>query len=403
MASVRQLGAALAISALTCAPLLHADSVVAGSVAVLPFTNLSATPVPGTDWIGESVAEALRETLSARGLPVIDRGDTMTAFADLRLRSNAELTRASVLKLGQMLNADQVVYGTYRVDLPSGSFSVQAAISDRARAVLTDLVDENGPLVELDRIEAHLGWQALSKLAPKVTPAEMDFRMLRPPVRINAEEAFIKGWIAPVEQKEKFYQQAVRADSRFARPMLELGKVELGRKNYKTASDWLGKIDPANLHFPEANFYLGVSKFHERDYPAAQAAFERIKDVLPAPEVFNNLGVVESRRNQTHALASFREALDLNPSQPDYHFNLGYFLFKTGQYEAAAERFRAVLEREPNDGMATSLLGRSLKGEGLRKGNPADTRFESLERFKESYDEPYFRPPVANRQSATAQ
>ena len=36
---------------------------------------------------------------------------------------------------------------------------------------------------------------------------------------------------------------------------------------------------------------------------------------------------------------------------------------KTGQYEAAAERFRAVLDREPSDAMATSLLGRALKDE----------------------------------------
>ena len=134
-----------------------------------------------------------------------------------------------------------------------------------------------------------------------------------------------------------------------------------------------------------------MAKFRDRDYLAAQTAYEKIRDLLPSAEVFNNLGVAESRRGQTHALASFREALDLNPNHTDYHFNLGYILFKTGQYEAAAERFRAVLDREPNDAMATSLLGRALKSEGLRKGNPADARYENLERFKETFERPYFR------------
>ncbi len=388
----------IAISAaLLCARLLRADSVVAGSVAVLPFTDVSATPVVGADWIGESVAEALRETLASRGLPAIDRSDILEAFTDLRLRRSAELTRASVLKLGQSMNADQVIYGTFRLDSSSGMLTVQATVSDRARARLVDLPEESGPLTELDRVEAHLGWRALTEMAPSVAPAETVAATLRPQVRVTAEEAFIRGWIAPDEQKERFYQQAVRNDPRFARPILELGKIELARKNYRLAADWLDRIQPTNQHYAEASFYLGVAKFHQRDYLAAQTAFERIKDLLPVPEVFNNLGVAESRRNQTHALASFREALDLNPNHPDYHFNLGYILFKTGQFEAAAERFRAVLEREPADSLATSLLGRSLKNEGFRKGNPADARYEAQERFKETYEEPYFRPPLSAR------
>ncbi len=59
-----------------------------------------------------------------------------------------------------------------------------------------------------------------------------------------------------------------------------------------------------------SSFYLGVAKFRLNDYITAQAAFELIVDTLPAAEVFNNLGVAESRRGQLHALSSFREALD---------------------------------------------------------------------------------------------
>ncbi len=370
----------------------RADSVLAGSAAVLPFTNVSTVPTPGGEWIGESIAEALRESLIARGSPVISRMDVMEAYSDLRLRPTAELTQASVLKLGQALNADDVVYGTFRVDPAAGTLTIQAVVSDRARALLSAAINETGSLAELDRVEAHLNWRALSVIAPNLAGSEAEFRTLRPSVRLAAEESFIRGWIASApEQRETFYQQAVRADTRFSRPVLEMGKIELGRKNYKAAADWLLKVNVSDLHFPEASFYLGVAKFHQNDYAAAQAAFERIVQSLPAAEVFNNLGVAESRRGQLHALSNFREALDINPSHPDYHFNMGFMLFKTGQYEAAADRFRAVLDRNPADQAATILLGRSLKGEGLRKGNAADARFEGAERFKDSYDEPIFR------------
>ena len=384
------------IVALLYTPQLHADSVLAGSAAVLPFTNVSSVPAPGGEWIGESIAEALRETLIVRGSPVIGRADVMAAYSDLRLRPTAELTRASVLKLGQALNADEVIYGTFRSDPVTGTISIQATISDRARARLSAAVNETGPLNELDRIEAHLGWRALGLIAPALTPPESEYRTLRPAVRLAAEESFIRGWIATApDQREKFYQQANRADVRFSRPILELGKIDLARKNYKAAAEWLLKVEARDPHFPEASFYLGVAKFRENDYAGAQAAFERITETLPAAEVFNNLGVAESRRGQLHALSSFREALEINPSLPDYHFNMGYMLFKTGQFEAAADRFRAVLERNPADQAATVLLGRSLKGQGLRKGNPADERFEAPERFKDSYEEPIFRAPGA--------
>lgn len=372
----------------------RADSVLAGSAAVLPFTNVSATAAPAVDWIGESIAEALRETLIARGSPVISRADVMEAYTDLRLRPTAELTQASVLKLGQALNADDVVYGTYRVDPSTGTLSIQAVVSDRAKAQLSAPFNESGPLAELDRLEAHLNWRALTYIAPALNTPESDHRALRPPVRTGAEEAFIKGWTATAaDQRESFYQQATRTDARFSRPAVELGKIELGRKNYKAASEWLARVNATDPHFPEASFYLGVAKFHENDYAAAQQAFERITESLPAAEVFNNLGITESRRGALHALSSFREALDINPSHPDYHFNMGFMLFKTGQFEAAADRFRAVLDRNPSDQVATILLGRSLKGEGLRKGNVADARFEAVERFHDSYEEPIFRPP----------
>src|SRR3569832_2033675 len=90
-------------AALLSAWQLRADSVLAGSAAVLPFTNVSSVPAPGSEWIGESLAESLREACVARGLPVIARVDVMAAYADLRLRGNAELTQASVLMLGQAL------------------------------------------------------------------------------------------------------------------------------------------------------------------------------------------------------------------------------------------------------------------------------------------------------------
>ena len=65
-------------------------------------------------------------------------------------------------------------------------------------------------------------------------------------------------------------------------------------------------------------------------------------------------------------------------------FNLGYALWKAGNYDAAAQKFRAALDRNPQDTEAISMLGRCLKQSGPR---PGDSRTEALERLKTTYEE----------------
>ena len=86
-----------------------------------------------------------------------------------------------------------------------------------------------------------------------------------------------------------------------------------------------------------------------------------------------------------NAARALRKALETDSSDSDYHFNVGYTLWKHGDFEAAANHFRAVLDRARDDQDAIQLLGRCLKKSGPRAG---DWRSEGLERLKESYEEP---------------
>ena len=73
---------------------------------------------------------------------------------------------------------------------------------------------------------------------------------------------------------------------------------------------------------------------------------------------------------------------------PDYYFNVGYCLWRAKQFDEAVESFRAVVERSPSDTEATALLGRALKKEGPRPGDP---KSEARERLKTNYEEAAFR------------
>src|SRR5258708_28595446 len=85
----------------------------ADTVLVLPFFNLSNST--NLDWIGESIAETIRESLLAHDVLALDREERLEAFRRLSIRPYALLTRASVIKLAESLDYGQVVFRQYSV------------------------------------------------------------------------------------------------------------------------------------------------------------------------------------------------------------------------------------------------------------------------------------------------
>src|SRR5437016_2213268 len=83
----------------------------ADTVLVLPFFNLSHST--NLDWIGESIAETIRESLTAHDVLALDGEERQEAFRRLSIRPYALLTSASVIKVAESLDAGQVIFGQY--------------------------------------------------------------------------------------------------------------------------------------------------------------------------------------------------------------------------------------------------------------------------------------------------
>lgn len=363
----------------------------ADTAAVLPFLN--KTNSPNLDWIGESIAETLREAFGTTGLMTLDRNEVQEAYRRLSLREGLALTEASVMKIGETLDAEQVVYGSFVFTPPAsgpittGSLRVTARILDRRHMRAGPEFTETGALEDLATIEAHLAWRALTLIAPAMAPAEAEFRSLRAPIRLDAEENYIRGLLAhSSEQKEKYFSEAAHLDPHFAHAYYQLGRIHYQRKEYKQAVMWLEKVGLADIHAHEASFLLGLARFQSGDYKGAQQTFQMIAAAVPLGEVFNNLGASEARANLLQAsVDDFRKALDGDANDPSYRFNLGYALWKKGDFAAAAESFRALLDLAPDDPSAPLLLARCLKKQGPRAS--ADPRLDNLERLKTNFEE----------------
>jgi tetratricopeptide (TPR) repeat protein len=372
----------------------------AETVLVLPFSNQSSSS--NLDWIGESIADTMQESLAAEGVLALDRDDRLEAFRRLSLRTNAVLTRASMIKAGESLDASEIVYGEYGLAPPPpgapaasrGILCITARVLNLRRFQQGPEFGENGPLDDLAALEKRLSWQALVYISPKTAPSEQDFLRTRPHVRLDAMESYIRGLLADnTEQQRKLFMQAAHLDENYSQPCFQLGKSYWRKKDYRSAGDWLARVNSSDPHYLEAQFFLGLCKYHNGDFAAAEKCFGIVAQTVPLNEVYNNLGAAQVRGNPAAAAGSFRKALDGDTTDLDYQFNLGYALWRSGQYPEAAASFRAVLESNPNDDEAAQLLGRAERREPPRPGAVA------RERLKTNYEETAFRQLKAELES----
>ena len=380
-------------------------SQAADTVAVLPLFNVNQSAAPNLDWVGESVAETLRESLSSYGMLVLAREDREEIYHRLSARPGAVLTKATVIKIGESLDAGQIIYGDYDVSVDdSGSRGLKSRtrisvrVIDLKKLKESPVLEQVGPLENLSQMEMNLVWLVIHELSPNSAPAQAEFLRDRPAVKVEAMESYVRGLMSTnPDQKIKLFSQSAKLDDRFSEPAFQLGRIYFQRRDYKAAEQWLTKVSKSDSHYMEGSFLLGICRYQDNDFDGAIQEFRMVLAELPLNEVYNDLGAALSRKNDTASAAdNFRKALEGDQADPDYWFNLGFELWKQRDFAQAAEKFRAALDRSSNDQDATFFLGRCLRQDGPRAGDP---RSEGRERIKTTFEDSAFRQLQAELRS----
>ncbi len=357
----------------------------AGTYLVVPFENASQRP--DLDWIGESIAETIREALGSYDLPVVSREDWEYAAHNLQIRPAGRLTKASLMTLGVESGAEFVVHGRFEISgdasqpPPEKALSIRGASIDIERTMAGPEWEASGRMADLSRLQSLLAWRILRSVAPDKSPAEEEYLENLPPIRIDAIENYIRGLLAPdLDQKHRLFTLAVNLEPEFSQPSFQLGRMHWEDGNYRAAAQWLERVQPTNSHYLEANFLLGLCRYSSGDYAGSLAAFEMVAASVPVPSVYNNLALAQFKEGIPQAaIESLEWALDREPGDADYHFNIGYLLWRQGDLDSAKERFAAALKLEPSDIDAAKLLERCEHGRGPRRG---DLSGQGLERLK---------------------
>jgi tetratricopeptide (TPR) repeat protein len=380
--------AALVLAALALPCRAQRDAFSGKTLLVMPFQNNTKTP--DLDWIGESFPEVLGGRLT--GFFVIDRQDRLNAFDRMGLPANMRPTRATAYQVAQAMEVDYVIVGSYAYD--GQSFTARAQVLDMERLHLSAPVVASGTLPALIQIENLLARDLMHLLAPARVPARID--SAEP--HLDAFENYIRG-VSAASRQEKIarLRDAVRLDPNYSRAIFQLGKALYDGRDYAAATAWFEHIPQNDGLAREASFYRGLCEFYLGHYEKAQSAFEFVAARLPLTEVYNNLGVVAERRGNKSAVAFFERAVEADPSDPDYRFNLAIALARNADAAGAASQLRQLLTLAPSDEEAKTLLaalthppvmaGTATASATLR---PAEVKLP-LEHIKRNYDEASFR------------
>ncbi|MBV9083305.1 MAG: tetratricopeptide repeat protein [Acidobacteriaceae bacterium] len=380
---------------LCVSPILFCLAVVpsrSATVLVMPFHNSSH--FSDLNWVGESISETLMTEFSGANEIVLSRTVRAEAMHRLSLRPDADYTKATLIRIGQTADADYLCSGSFDINLPPESTQPKDS-SIRITAQFMDLrkmhdgpeISEAGKLTELARLEEHLAYESVKYLEPHANLRLEDFLSPQKTFRLDAEESYIRGLMsANKEQKQKWFLQAAALDSKFPGPAYELGRSALEEKQYAQAIDWFRRIQPTDPSYIEARFRMGLAAYGAGDYSSAALYFREVAKPYPLSEVYNDLGAAESQLNQPAAAEDFRRALESDPNNPTYLFNVGVALLKSNSYDEAAKRFQQVLAHEPNDAEGRALLDRARRREPLPPGSSAPAQ-----RLKTSFNETAFR------------
>lgn len=357
---------------------------------VFPFEN--HTGQPNLDWIGEGAADIFNRRLDAAGFLTISRDDRLYALDRLGLPANFQPSRATTIRIAQLLDADSVIIGEYT--LSGDQLTATARILDLHKLVLSPPVEQKSDLKNLLDTLNGLAWNTARKLDPTYSVAEQTFLAADGPLRPGAFEDYIRGMTAeaPADRIPRL-REAVRLNPGFAPAKLELGKAYFANQDYDSAAAAFGQMPTDAPNALEADFDRGLALFFTAHYLKAEDAFAFVATQLPLAEVVNNEGVAASRRGRDSA-PMFQQAVASDPRDEDYHFNLAVALRKRKDIAGATREIQAALKLRPSDTDAQALAA------ALKNPQPAAVKTTQtapnddtlpLERIKRSYNETEFR------------
>ena len=164
------------------------------------------------------------------------------------------LTEASMLKIGEALDAEQVVYGSFEFTGGPGGRSRHrgGSAAKSPRVFSTAAVSkQSSEFIESGNLEGPAYARSASGVAradaagAPTGAAGSGFPQPAAGGSAGCGREYVRGLLARTpEQQERFFLQAAQSGRTIRSPDYQLGRMHYDRKEYRQAADWLQKITP---------------------------------------------------------------------------------------------------------------------------------------------------------------
>ena len=385
----------LAISVIciwTCAVGLAAAQapVARGSrVLILPFTASVDAKAPGGAgsalWLGEATALLLGEGLGDRGLGALPRDERLTAFDRLHLPMTSALTRATMIRVGELIGATELVFGEVKL---GDRLSVRIRVIHLEPGRELPEISGEAPLsdifVLLDRLAARLATSLGRPSAPASTPPA--------PLPLEAFESYVKGLVAATPQsQQRFLESAITKAPNDPRILTALWGVYTTLGLHERALATANAVRADSPLARKARFAVALSLIELKRLDGAFKELSALHSAQPSAAISNALGVVQLRRSpppgSTPATTYFQRAAQEARGNTDYLFNLGYAFAVAQNAASALQWLRETVRFDAADGDAHLVMSSVLASTGrnveaqreLELARLLGTRLETLD------------------------
>jgi adenylate cyclase len=325
------------------------------SIAVLPFTNMSADPEQ--EFVADGIAEDIITALSRYpSLFVIARNSSFT------YRNQA----IDVKRVGRELGVRYVLEGSLRKSDKRIRVTAQLVDAETGKHVWAERYDRE--LADIFTVQDEITDAVTIAITPAIAAAEQQRVMRKPPGSLDAWGAYQRGlWhfnnvsAADNALAQKFFQQAVDLDPSFAGGYKGLSAVRSNEADYEgrglseetlRSAEALARravaLDDADA---EARSLLATALRRRGDYEGGFAEAERALTISP------NLAGAHAARGSClisagrprEGIAALERSIRLDPRRSAIRLNqIALALYCSGEYEAAVDAANHAIRSYPN-------------------------------------------------------
>jgi serine/threonine protein kinase len=347
------------------------DAAQSPSIAVLPFSNLSADKE--NEYFGDGLADEILNALTrVEGLRVMARTSSF-AFRD---------QKEALRTIGERLNVATVLEGSVRRAGARVRVSVQLVDVATQSPIWSDRFDRE--MTDVFALQDEIAQAVVSALEVRLTPRDRERLVKRHTENVEAYNLFLKGrfQMSKVTTPDSmalgrsYLERAIAADPDYPLPYVELAHTYFGdcMCGVRPPHEGMALVRHAaeralavDATLAEGHTFIGLVKaVYDYEWAEGLREFHRALDLNPWSGVTHMLhgSVLLTMSRVDDALAAYRRALEADPFSPLAQICAAMVRNLIGDHEGALEHARLALEVEPNYAMALANVARAFSARG---------------------------------------